>query len=153
MQSQAPTVAKYLAALSPDRRKAIATVRSAIKEHLPSGYAETMQYGMISYVVPLRLYPAGYLGKPDVPLPFVSLASQKNYMAVYLMHVYADPKLDRWFKAAWKKAGKKLDMGKACLRFKQVDELALDVLGLAVAGTPVAEHVARYEQSRKSPGN
>ncbi len=152
MHSIAPTVAKYLAALSPDRRKAIATVRSVIKEHLPSGYAETMQYGMISYVVPLRLYPAGYLGKPDVPLPFVSLASQKNHMAVYLTNVYADPKLDAWFKAAWRNAGKKLDMGKSCLRFRQLDELALDVLGQAVARTPVAEHAARYEQSRKPRG-
>ena len=148
MHSSAPTVAEYLAGLSLDRRKAIASVRSTIKKHLPSGYVETMQYGMISYVVPLRLYPAGYLGKPDVPLPFVSLAAQKNHMAVYLMNVYGDPKLDTWFKTAWKKTGKKLDMGKSCLRFKQVEELALDVLGQAVARTPVAEYVARYEQSR-----
>jgi hypothetical protein len=152
IQSKAPTVTAYLTSLEPGRRKAISAVRSVIKKKLPKGYAEVMQYGMISYVVPLRLYPAGYLGKEDVPLPFVSLASQKSYMAVYLMHIYGDAKLEAWFNAAWKQTGRKLDMGKSCVRFKAVEDLALDVLGEAVARTSVADHIARYEETRKPRG-
>ena len=138
------TVASYLASLPPDRRQAISAVRKTIKQHLPKGYQETTQYGMISYVVPLSTYPEGYLGKKDVPLPYACLASQKNHMAVYLMCVYGDPKLAKWFTAAWKKTGKKLDMGKSCLRFKSVDDLALDVLSEAIAAVPVAKYVAHY---------
>lgn len=145
----AASVASYLSGLEPEQKRALSAVRKVIKQHLPRGYVETMQYGMISYVVPLKLYPAGYLGKKDVPVPYVSLAAQKNYSSVYLMGVYGDAKLAKWFAAAWKKSGKKLDMGKSCLRFESADDLALDVLGQAVASVPVTELVARYEQARR----
>jgi hypothetical protein len=138
------TVASYLASLPPDRRQALSAVRRVIKQHLPKGYQETMQYGMISYVVPLSAYPEGYLGKKDVPLPYLCLGSQKNHMAAYLMCVYGNAKLARWFTAAWKTTGKKLDMGKSCLRFKSVDDLALDVLGQAVAAVSVSDYVTHY---------
>jgi hypothetical protein len=110
-----------------------------------------MQYGMISYVVPLALYPAGYLNQQGVPLPFVSLASQKQHMAIYLMNVYGNPELEAWFQAAWQKSQKKLDMGKSCLRFKRVEDLALDVVGEAVARSPIADYISRYELARKPP--
>jgi hypothetical protein len=145
------SVSEYLAALPAERRQAVSQVRSLIKKHLPKGYAETIQYGMISYVVPLATFPEGYLGKKDVPLPYLSLASQKSYLAVYLMGLYADPKLARWFTTAWKASGKKLDMGKSCLRFKAVSDLALDVLGEAVAKLPVQTFVAQYTAAHPSP--
>jgi hypothetical protein len=148
---KALTVAGYVAALPPERKKAISVVRRVIKQHLPKGYQETMQYGMLSYVVPLSKYPEGYLGKKDVPLPYLCLASQKNHMAVYLMCVYGDPKLARWFSAAWKKTGKKLDMGKSCLRFKAVDDLALDVLGEAIARVSVADCINLYAKRGPRP--
>ena len=152
MQSQATSVREYLAALPADRRAELATVRSLIKKRLPEGYVETMQYGMISYVVPLKLYPTGYLDKKDVPLPFVSLAAQKNYFAVYLMNVHGDAELERWFRSAFARSGKRLDMGKACVRFAKAEDLALDVVGEAVARTPVNDFIARYEALRtKSP--
>ena len=97
------SVTDYLASLPPDRKRTIGAVRRLIKQHLPKGYEETVQYGMISYVVPLETYPAGYLGKKDVPLPYISLASQKNHMAVYLMGIYGDSKLAKWFTTAWKR--------------------------------------------------
>jgi len=124
-------------------------VRAAIKKALPKGYRETLQHGMITYVVPLTIYPEGYLRKKDVPLPFVSLAAQKNHLALYLMNVYGDAKLERWFRSAWAKSGKKLDMGKSCLRFQVAEDLALDVVSQVVAKTSVKEYVARYEVSRR----
>jgi hypothetical protein len=138
----------YVASLPPERKQAISAVRALIKKHLPKGYVESTQYGMISYVVPLSTYPEGYLGKKDVPLPYICLASQKQHMAVYLMCVYGDAKLSQWFTSAWKKTGKKLDMGKSCLRFKALDELALDVLGEAVRRVSVKDYVALYESNR-----
>jgi len=141
------SVAEYLAALPPEREQALSAVRRVIKKHLPKGYEERLQYGMITYAVPLKLYPQGYLGKKDVPLPYISLASQKQHMAAYLMCVYDDAETARWFTAAWKKTGKKLDMGKSCLRFKSVDDLALDVLGQAVARVPVARYIELYERA------
>jgi hypothetical protein len=103
---------------------------------------------MPTWVVPLATYPAGYLGKKDVPLPYVALASQKQHMAVYLMAVSGDVQLLKSFIAAWKKSGKKLDMGKSCLRFKSVEDLALDALGDSIAGVPVSDYVERYESAR-----
>lgn len=144
------SASEYVAALPPDRKQSISTVRNLIKKHLPKGYVESTQYGMIAYVVPLSTFPEGYLGKKDVPLPYICLASQKNHMAVYLMCVDVDAKLSGWFAAAWKKAGKKLDMGKSCLRFTSVDDLALDVLGEAVARVPVKDYVSLYSSQRGS---
>src|SRR5688500_11897283 len=108
MKVEASTVSEYLATLAPERRTELEAVRRVIEKHLPKGYAEELQYGMIGFVVPLKTFPEGYLGKTDAPLPYVSLAAQKRYLAVYLMNVYADPKLERSFRAAYAKSGKKL---------------------------------------------
>lgn len=148
MPSDAKTATEYLANLPAEQRKELSAVRSVIKKNLPKGYVETMQYGMISYVVPLKLYPAGYLGKKDVPLPYLSLAAQKSHLALYLLNVYGHPALERWFKTAWSRSGKKLDMGKSCVRFKTADALALDVIGEVVAKAPVKDFVERYESGR-----
>lgn len=149
MQSDATSVEAYLDELPEDRRAAISAVRSTVLAHLPDGYEEAMQYGMIGYVVPLSRYPDGYLGKKDVPLPYISLASQKNYMSIYLMTIYGNAEHETWFKAAYSASGKKLDMGESCVRFKKLDDLPLDVIARAVALTPVDEVVAAYEASRK----
>ena len=152
MQSKATTVRQYLAELPPDRRSAIDTVRRTIVKSLPKGYAEGMQYGMIGYYVPHSLYPPGYHCDPRQPLPFAALASQKNHMAVYLMCVYGDPAHEAWLRAAWTRSGKKLDMGKSCIRFKKLEDVPLDVIGRAVGRVPVKAFIARYESAFKSAG-
>ncbi len=146
MPSQATTVQQYLAELPADRRAAIEAVRAVIVKNLDKkGLEEGMQYGMIGYFVPHRLFPAGYHCDPRQPLPYASLASQKNHMAIYLMAAYLDADLDTWLREAWAKAGKKLDMGKSCIRFKRVDDLALDVLGEAIRRAPAKAFIERYE--------
>ncbi|HMR55159.1 MAG TPA: DUF1801 domain-containing protein [Candidatus Doudnabacteria bacterium] len=151
MQSKALTPKKYLDQLPKEQRKELEVVRKVILKHLPKGYKETMQYGMISYVVPLSLYPDGYLNKKDTPLPYASLASQKNHMSVYLMNIYSDQngKTESWFKKEYLASGKKMDIGKSCVRFKKVDDLPLDVIGKAIALTPVSKFIKQYELSRK----
>ena len=146
MQSQAKTAADYLAGLPADRCRAIDAVRNLILEKLPEGYEETMRYGRIGYCVPLSRYPNTY---NRAPLNYAALASQKNHMAVYLMGCYGDRKLARWFEAEFRKSGKKLDMGKSCIRFKKRDDLPLDVIGKAVASMPVDDFIALYECSRQ----
>ena len=133
------------------RRTAIEAVRNVILGNLPEGYEETMQYSMIGYVVPLSLYPAGYLGKEDVPLPFAGLASQKNHMAVYLTNIYADRDNDtkQWFETAYKASGKKMDIGKSCVRFRKLEDLPLDVIGKGVARTSVEAFIKMYEGAQK----
>ncbi|HYD91684.1 MAG TPA: DUF1801 domain-containing protein, partial [Flavobacterium sp.] len=131
MQSQAKTVKEYLDQLPSEQRGELEAVRKVVRKNLPKGYVETMQYSMITYVVPLKIYPTGYLGKKDVPLPYIGLASQKNYLSLYLMNIYGDHKLREAFLKAYKKSGKKLDMGKSCLRFKKAADLSLDVIGEA----------------------
>ena len=147
MQSQATTVTEYLNELPEDRRKALGRVRAVIRKNLGRGYKEGLQYGMIGYFVPHSVYPAGYHCKPEEPLPFMALASQKNHMALYMMCVYGDVKLRKRFEADWKKTGKKLDMGKSCVRFKRVEDLALDVIGAMVASVPVEDYIGQYEGS------
>jgi hypothetical protein len=143
MQSAAKTVAQYLKELPPDRREAISSVRKVILDNLPKGYEECMNYGMIGYVVPHRLYPAGYHCNPKDPLPFANLASQKNHMSLYMMTVYGGD--EGWFREEYKKTGKKLDMGKSCVRFKRLEDLPLDLIGKAIARVPVDEYIARTE--------
>jgi len=137
------TVDQYLASLPDDRRSALAAVRAVIRDNLPEGYEEGIQYGMIGYYVPHAIYPAGYHANPKEPLPFVSLASQKSHMALYLMCVAGDADLQRWFADEHAKTGKKLDMGKSCVRFKKLDDLPLELVGRTVARVSVAEYVAR----------
>lgn len=149
VQSNAKTPNQYLVELSPERRKAIKAVRKVIKKNLPIGYVETMGWGMLCYAVPLKIYPAGYGGKKDVPLPYLMLASQKNHMAIYLMNTYGNKKEEAWFKKAYEKTGKKLDMGKGCVRFRKLDDLALDVIGQSISHTPVKKFVKLYEATRK----
>ena len=144
----ASTVADYLSALQEDRRAAISAVRKVINDNLPVGYEEGIQFGMIGWYVPLSLYPAGYGENKKVPLPLVALASQKSGMVLHFMSFYGHPTLSTWFVSEYKKSGKKLDMGKGCVRFKKLDDLALDVVGRAIARVPVDEHIANYRRAR-----
>ena len=146
MQSKAKTVSAYLAELPADRRKAIDQVRKMVLKSLPKGYVEIMQYGMIGYAVPLSIYPAGYHCKKDEPLPFIGLASQKNNMALYMFCMYLDKADQEKFRKEYAATGKKLDMGKSCIRFKTPEDLALDVIGNAIARSPVKKHIAIYEK-------
>ncbi len=146
MKSKATTVRQYLAELPEDRRKAIKIVRDVILKNLPKGYEEIVQYGAIGYVVPHSIYPAGYHCDPTQPLPFAGLASQKNHMGIYLMCIYFDPEHEKWFRDAWIKTGKKLDMGKSCVRFKKIEDVPLDVVGKAIKKIPVKKFVDFYEK-------
>lgn len=149
MQSKAKTVKEYLNELPPDRKAAISAVREVILKNLPKGFEEMMQYGMISYAVPHSIYPPGYHCDPKQPLPFVALASQKNHMAVYMMNIYMDKETENWFVKSYKATGKKLDIGKSCIRFKKLDDLALEVIGQAVGRKSVKEYIALYEKNHK----
>lgn len=148
----AATVTEYLAALSAERRDALNEVRRGINRSLPPGYKEGIQFGMISWFVPLATYPAGYGGNPKQPLPLLSLASQKSYIALHMICFYGQPTLLEWFKAQYVKSGKKLDMGKGCLRFKTLADLALDVVESTVARLPVSEYIAGYQAMRDAMG-
>ena len=148
MQSKAPTVHAYLRSLSEDRRAAISSVRDVILKNLDASYEEGMQYGVIGYYVPQRVYPKGYHSDPKQPLPFAALASQKNYMSLYLMSVYCrcvdgspGNQHAQWFREAWAKTGKKLDIGKACIRFKKIDDLPLDLIGEAIRRVPASMYI------------
>ncbi len=153
MQSQASTVAQYLSELPEDRRKALEVVRRIILDNLDEDYEEGIQYGMIGYYVPHRVYPAGYHCDPRQPLPFAGLASQKNYMSFYFMCIYGESELSRWFREAWAETGKKLDMGKACIRFKKPEDLALDVIAEAIRRVPARKYIAYCEAARKTTTN
>ena len=145
MKSDAKTVEAYLQLLPEDRASALIAVREVIVSNLPEGYEEVMQYGMIGYVIPLTRYPKTYNNQP---LELAALASQKNHMALYLMNVYGDPETERWFKEQYQIRGKKLDMGKSCVRFQNLDALPLDLIGETISRTPVEEFIRRYEFSR-----
>jgi hypothetical protein len=145
VRSDATTVKGYLAQLDAGRRKEIEAVRKVIVKHLPAGFEEVMDFGMICYVVPLATYPDTYNGHP---LPIAGLAAQKNYNSVYLMSVYGDPAIKTWFEAAYKSSGKKLDMGKGCVRFRRAQDLPLEVIAQAVARVPVDTFVARVRAAR-----
>ncbi len=138
MRSEAGSVEEYLAELEEGRRAAISAVRAVILENLPARYEETMQFGMISYVVPLSVVAETYNGQP---LMYISLASQKQYMSLYLTRVYGDAALAAWFRQRYLATGKKLNMGKSCVRFRKLEDLPLDLVGEVVAMTPLAEFV------------
>lgn len=152
MQSKAATVDQYLAELPADRREAVQTIRKVILDNLDAEYEEGMQYGMIGYYVPHRVFPPGYHCDPRQPLPFAALGSQKNHMAIYLMCLYGHTPLEEWFRGAWAKAGKKLDMGKCCVRFKKLEDVALDVVAETMRRVPAAKYVAYYEEALKKMG-
>ena len=148
MQSKAKTVKEYLDELPADRREALQAVRKVILKNLDKGFEEGMQYGMISYYVPHKVYPAGYHCDPKQPLPFGGLASQKNYMSLYLMCIYGGTEHESWFRKEWAKTGKKLDMGKSCIRFQRPEDLPLAAIGELIASGSVEEHIAAYESGR-----
>ena len=140
-------VEEYIAGLPEERKGAITAMRDLILSNLPEGYAEEMDFGMIAYVVPLTRYPQTYNGHP---LMYAALASQKNYMSLYLMNIYGDPETHRWFTEEFNARGKKLDMGKSCVRFKKLDDLPLDVIGEAIGKTAPAEWIEFYEAARRT---
>jgi len=145
VQSNAETVEQYLAELPDDRRDAIAEVRDVVLDNLPDGYVETMNWGMITYEVPLETFPDTYNKKP---LMYAALASQKNHMAVYLTTVYQNDDDEDWFRERYEATGKKLDMGKSCVRFKKLDQLPLDLIGEVIAKTSVDDFLDQYRTLR-----
>lgn len=145
VSSAATTVANYLAQLPADRRASIERVRAVVNAHLPPGYEEGMQYGMIGWYVPLARYASTYNGQP---LCLASLASQKQHLSLYLMTVYGGKEIERFLRAGFQAAGKKLDLGKSCVRFKTADALALDVIGATIAKLSVEQYIAAYENIR-----
>lgn len=152
MQSKATTVAAYLKELPEDRRAAISAVRDVILKNLDPTYEEGMNYGMIGYYVPHSVFPAGYHCDPSKPLPFAGLASQKQYMSVYLMSAYGDKGEYAKLVEGFKKAGNKLDMGACCVRFRKLEDLPLDVIGAAVKRVPAKTYIERYESVLESMG-
>jgi hypothetical protein len=146
MQSKATTVESYLDELSEERKQAIIKLRDIIKKNLPKGFKEEMNYGMPGFVVPHSKYPAGYHCKPADPLPFLSFASQKNFIAIYHMGMYADPKLLQWFTVAHGKASpKKLDMGKSCIRYKKPEDIPYELIGELASKMTVDDWIQLYE--------
>lgn len=156
VSSQATTADEYLAELSDERRELVSAIRDVVNANLPDGYQEEMQYGMIGWSVPLDLYPPGYHARHNEPLPLAALASQKQYVSLYLMGTYcgcgdpakgepADTDDSTWFREAWVATGRKLNMGKSCVRVKRADDVAFDVVGQAIARLPVDAYIARYE--------
>jgi len=145
MRSDAYSVTEYIAELPEDRRRAIKEVRGTILANLPAGYEEAMNWGMITYQVPLERYPDTYNGKP---LMYAGLASQKRHMAVYLTAVYSDDEAREEFVQAYRASGKKLDMGKSCVRFSKLENLPLDLIGKVIGSYPVDDYVRLYEAGR-----
>ena len=144
--SKAATVDDYIAELPAERARVVSAVRKVVLENLPKGYRESMEFGMISYGVPLERFPHTYNGRP---LGYAAIAAQKNHYAVYLMAVYGIPERERALRDAFAKAGKKLDMGKSCVRFKSLDDIPLEAIGEAVASVPADRFVAMYEATRR----
>ena len=150
MQSKAATPEEYIQEIPVERQAAFKKLRAVIKKNLPKGFKEGMGYGMMGWDVPHSIYPAGYHCNPKAPLPFMGIASQKNFIAVYHMGVYADPKLLKWFQAAHAKASpKKLEMGKSCIRYKKPEDIPFDLIGELASKITPAEWIATYEKNIK----
>ena len=145
MQSNASTVEEYMGELPEERRAAIEAVRQVILKNLPKGYEEAMNWGMITYQVPLETYPDTYNKKP---LMYAALAAQKNHMAVYLTAIYMDEKTSREFETAYRATGKQYDVGKSCVRFKGLADLPLELIGESIASLQVSEFVERVNDAR-----
>lgn len=148
MQSKANTVKEYIDSLPEDRKEAINKLRKVILKNLPKGFKEEMNYGMIGYVVPHSIYPNGYHCDPKLPLGFMNIASQKNFIAVYHMGIYASQELMDWFTSEYKKASNsKLDMGKSCIRFKKVEQIPYELLGKLASKTTPENWIEQYEKA------
>ena len=145
VSSKAATPQAYIAELPPERAALVSKVRDLVNANLPNGYVERMSYGMIGWEVPLERYPQTYNGHP---LAYAGLAAQKNHTALYLNCVYTSQERTERLRTAYAAAGKKLDMGKSCIRFNRADQLAEEVIAEAIASTPVEEFIAEYEASR-----
>ena len=151
MQSKATTPEQYLSELPEDRKEAMLKLRNAIKDNLPKGFEEVMSYGMLGYVVPHSIYPAGYHCTPKLPLPFINLASQKNFIALYHMGIYGNKNIADWFVAEFPKHTKtKIEMGKSCIRFKKIDDIPFDFIGELTTKISVEDWITIYEQNWKS---
>ena len=150
MQSKAATPEEYIQEIPVERQAAFKKLRAVIKKNLPKGFKEGMGYGMMGWDVPHSIYPAGYHCNPKAPLPFMGIASQKNFIAVYHMGVYADPKLLKWFQEAHAKASpKKIDMGEGCIRYKRPEGIPFDLIGELASKITPAEWIATYEKNIK----
>ncbi len=150
MRSEEKTVEAYLESLPEERKEAMNRLRATIKDHLPKGFSEEMNYGMIGYVVPHDLYPEGYHCDPELPLPFINIASQKNHISFSHMGIYADKELLDWFTKTYPKYVKtKLDMGKSCIRFKKIDTIPYELLGLLCAKISPQAWIETYESAIK----
>jgi uncharacterized protein YdhG (YjbR/CyaY superfamily) len=141
----ADSIDAYLAGLADDRRAAVLAILDAIRQKLPPGYAEGMQYGMPSFFVPHSVYPHGYHCDPKQPVPFASVASQKQHVSVYLFCIYVDDAIQQRFVDGMQSRGLKLDMGKGCVRFRKLDAIPLDLIGEVIAASPVESFLAAYE--------
>ncbi len=147
MQSKAATPDAYIESLPEDRKPAMSRLRQIILDNLPPEFEETMSYGMLGYVVPHSVYPAGYHCDPKLPLPFMNIASQKNFIAVYHMGIYANPVLMEWFVTEFPKhSDRKLDMGKSCIRFKKPEHIPFDLIGQLAAKMTASDWIAVYEE-------
>lgn len=154
MQSNAKTVKEYLASLPADRKAAVSKLRDTVLKNIPDGFEEVIGYGMIGYVVPHRLYPLGYHVNPQLGLPFVNIASQKNFVALYHMGIYADKKLLNWFvKEYAARCSHKLDMGKSCIRFKKIEEIPYALIAELMQKMTVKDWIALYEQGHPPSKN
>lgn len=148
MQSTAKNPKEYLDSLPDDRKEAIGKLRNSILEKLPKGFEESMNYGMLCYNVPFSIYPNGYHCNPEMPLPFLSLASQKNFIALYHMGIYADPELLNWFVAEYPKHSKqKLDMGKSCIRFKKMEQIPYELIAELLGKITPEKWIEMYESA------
>ncbi|PNW28142.1 DUF1801 domain-containing protein [Formosa algae] len=146
----ADTPEDYIKKLPEKRKAAISKLRQVILDHLPKGFQETMSYGMIGYVVPHKLYPRGYHTNPDLPLPFINIASQKNHIALYHNGIYADDSLLKWFTSEYPKHTKyKLDMGRICIRFKKIDDIPYDLIGDLVSKMTPKQWIKLYKSTLK----
>lgn len=148
MQSKATNVKDYLKEVSEERAPYFSKLRDTIVKNIPKGFEECMQYGMIGYVVPHSIFPDGYHCDPKIPLPFVSIASQKNFIALHHMGIYANPKLLEWFVAEYPKHCKtKLDMGKGCIRFKKADQIPFDLVAELIQKITVKDWIKMYQDA------
>lgn len=145
-RSDAATPEEYIAKLPPERREVMTAVRDLIRENIADGFQERMNWGMIAYEVPRDRYPNTY---NDQPLGYLALAAQKRHYALYFWGVYQSPEQEAWFRTEFERAGKKLDMGKSCLRFRKLDDLPLDVIRKAVASSTPGDVIADYEKARR----
>ena len=146
VRSKATTVEGYLAELPPERRQVVAAVRELVLKNLPRGYREAMNWGMISYEIPLETYPKTYNGQP---LGYVALAAQKNYYALYLMAVYEGSGREAQLREAFRQAGKKIDLGKSCLRFRRMEDVPWEAVAEVIRSTTPQEMIALHERSRR----